>query len=153
MGDICPCPATPKKDREGNVQFGGKAVICDDAHARIIDSEENDGRTIYLIETFDGRASQWVTRDRFRFLGEAKTKISAPAVRSDREIIEQTVELARKFASMHHYSFETDEPYNSDNPRVLAWWAQACAAQEFLTHTDPNEAVANLDEEIPQGTE
>lgn len=122
------------------------AVLCDDTHARVIDSEWVDGRTVYLLETYDGQATQWVTRDRFQFLGERRVKFSSPRTRSDKEIVEQTVELTRKFASMDGFKLGDDKPYKSPNPRTLGWWYQACAAQEILTNTDPNDAVANLED-------
>lgn len=61
-------------------------------------------------------------------------------MRSDKEILEQTEQLARIFGQMHgrevtnpNYRFQL-----STNPRCQFMWEMACKAQEFLTDTDPN---------------
>lgn len=145
-GDTCGCPVVARPESTYDAQYVGMAVICDDTRAVVMDSEWIDGRTVYLLETFDGAATQWVTRDRFQFLGERRVKSSSPRTRSDKEIVDQTVELTRKFANMAGFRLGPEKPYDSPNPRTRKWWMQACAAQEFLTNTDPNDAVSNLED-------
>lgn len=62
--------------------------------------------------------------------------------RTDKEILYQTEVLARELGSIEgwfvkspieFYKFQT-----SDNPRCQKFWRMACAAQELLTDTDPN---------------
>lgn len=145
-GDICGCPMKPRPHVDGDAQYIGRSVVCDDASAIVVDSEWVDCRMIYLLETIDGKATQWVSRDRFRFSGTGRARASASRPRSDKEIVEKTVELTRKFASMGGFNFNDDKPYKSTNPRILGWWKQACVAQEILTNTDPYDAVANLED-------
>jgi hypothetical protein len=69
--------------------------------------------------------------------------------RTDEEIVEQTNELARSLIMIVGYVIGPDveiwknrnEPGNSR--RRLAW-DLACEAQQRLTATDPNDALANL---------
>ena len=66
-------------------------------------------------------------------------------MRTDAEIVEQTNELARELYRIRGYVVA--EGYRFDkatHPHECQAWEGACAAQEMLTETDPNEA---LDEE------
>lgn len=68
-------------------------------------------------------------------------------VRSDKEIIDQTIELTDLLATSTN-RFQRDPnclfPFESKNPRVKEWWYVACQIQELLTQTDPNNC--DLDE-------
>ncbi|MEG1695574.1 MAG: hypothetical protein RR282_00595 [Acinetobacter sp.] len=61
-------------------------------------------------------------------------------VRSDNEIIDQTIELMDLLATSTN-RFQRDPnclfPFESNNPRVKEWWRTACQIQELLTNTDP----------------
>jgi hypothetical protein len=67
--------------------------------------------------------------------------------RSEREVIDQTNELARKLYGIRGYSAR--EGYRFDqatHPHEVEAWQGACAAQILLTDTDPEDALANLEE-------
>lgn len=71
-----------------------------------------------------------------------------PAPRTDQEIIDQTEQLARTFGEMAGYSLF--EPFqSSNNPRAADAWRKACVAQELLTGTDVENAIANLEPPAP----
>lgn len=77
-----------------------------------------------------------------RIIGEL-TEAERP--RTDRQIVEQTNELARQFGRI--LGWETTpgvQIYREVNPRARDFWNLACAAQEALTATDPNDALRNL---------
>ncbi|WP_202740010.1 hypothetical protein [Acinetobacter sp. 'aerobic (ED)'] len=61
-------------------------------------------------------------------------------VRSDNEIIDQTIELMDLLATSTN-RFQRDPdclfPFESNNPRIKEWWYVACQIQELLTNTDP----------------
>lgn len=69
-------------------------------------------------------------------------------VRSSREIVDQTNELARKLYALRGYvvaegfRFET-----AKHPHQREAWAGACEAQLLLTETDPDDALQELEEE------
>ncbi len=71
--------------------------------------------------------------------------------RSDREIVEQTNKLARTFYRLafghtvgpEHRFHESDRV--DYHPQERMCWDMACAAQQELTNTDPDDAIANLD--------
>lgn len=70
-----------------------------------------------------------------------------PPVRTDAEIVAQTEALADKFAAMDGWRRISDRPWHaSTNPRSMRYWKQACLAQEVLTNTDVDNAVAGLQE-------
>ena len=63
-------------------------------------------------------------------------------MRTDREIVEQTNELARKLYRLRGYVVA--EGYRFDkatHPHMREAWAGACEAQQLLTDTDPNDAL------------
>ena len=67
---------------------------------------------------------------------------SVPEGRTDFEIINQTIELVDLLALSTNV-FQRDpkskvHPFESENPRVMAWWRTACQIQELLTNTDPD---------------
>lgn len=69
-------------------------------------------------------------------------------MRTDREIVEQTNELARQLYRLRGY--EVAEGYRFDrafHPHAREAWAAACAAQVMLTDTDPNDAIQGEEEE------
>ncbi len=69
------------------------------------------------------------------------------AHRTDREIVEQTEELALWLLSWaFNHKPETSTPMrDSTHPFAERCWNAACCIQELLTSTDPENAVANLD--------
>lgn len=70
--------------------------------------------------------------------------------RTSKEIVDQTEELARKIAEIMGYKIvRTGRMIFSRNPRVQMCWQMACAAQEILTYTDPEDAFSDLDEAEP----
>lgn len=69
------------------------------------------------------------------------------AMRTDKQVVDQTNELARKLYSLRGY--EVREGYRFDlatHPHEVEAWEGACAAQLMLTDTDPADALANLDD-------
>lgn len=84
--------------------------------------------------------------------------LAAPAAqaRTDTQIVEQTEELAR-LLMLEVYSREAPADTlfrNADDPRGRHVWKLACQAQEILTATDPENAVAEVDDvpAAPQAT-
>lgn len=73
--------------------------------------------------------------------------IPRPA-RSDQEIVDETNELASAIATAHNYEHEEGfKFYLSDHPRAKWFWKVACDGQVALTQTDPEDALANLEED------
>lgn len=69
-------------------------------------------------------------------------------MRTDREIIEQTNELARRLYALRGYAVA--EGYRFDrafHPHAREAWAGACVAQQLLTDTDPDDALSEEEEE------
>lgn len=73
------------------------------------------------------------------------------ATRTDLEIVEQTNTLAREFYSMlgytvtvEHKFYDVDRP--NYHPQEALCWSMACHAQRELTSTDPDDALANLED-------
>ena len=67
--------------------------------------------------------------------------------RSDREIVDQTNELARKFYALSGNVVK--EGYRFDkahHPQEQLMWGMACVAQELLTETEPETALMELEE-------
>jgi hypothetical protein len=65
--------------------------------------------------------------------------------RSEQKIVDQTNELAGKLCQLLGY--ETPPKYKfykSRNPRGQLAWRMACVAQEHLTNTEPDNALAEL---------
>ncbi|MBR8189046.1 hypothetical protein KDW82_08240 [Burkholderia vietnamiensis] len=68
-------------------------------------------------------------------------------MRTEKDVIDQTNALARKLYAIRGY--EAPEGYRFDratHPHEVEAWQGACAAQILLTETDPEDALANLDE-------
>lgn len=75
--------------------------------------------------------------------------------RTDQEIVDQTNELARICLRFIGTGYEVPENYrfyvhlgDRRYPRENKAWEAACAVQEFMTATDPNDALASLEEPI-----
>jgi hypothetical protein len=64
--------------------------------------------------------------------------------RTDQKIVDQTEELAKAIARTEGFSF-TEPCRESSNPRLQHFWKTACMAQEVLTGTDVENALANLE--------
>lgn len=72
--------------------------------------------------------------------------------RTDHEIVEQTNKLARTFYRLafghtvgpEHRFYESDRA--DYHPQERMCWDMACAAQQELTNTDPDDAVANVED-------
>jgi hypothetical protein len=68
-------------------------------------------------------------------------------MRSAQQIIDQTNELAAELyrlrGYMVHSGFRFDQ---ATHPMEIECWEGACAAQRLLTDTDPDDALAELDE-------
>ena len=72
-------------------------------------------------------------------------------IRTDREIVDQTNDMARVFYEMLGYMVPSGHRfYELDrvnyHPQESLCWAMACLAHKELTGTDPYDAVANLDD-------
>lgn len=68
-------------------------------------------------------------------------------MRTDQEIIEQTNELARDFYALMGYKVKAGYRFDrAIHPTERMCWTMACRAQEKLTHTDPEDALANIDD-------
>jgi hypothetical protein len=71
--------------------------------------------------------------------------------RSNQQIVDQTNALARRMAEASNW--EAPEGYrfwlpsSSGNPRGLLYWQLACIAQEELTDTDAENALAELEDD------
>ena len=68
-------------------------------------------------------------------------------MRTDQQIVDQTNVLARTLYGLRGY--RVGEGYRFDratHPHEREAWAAACAAQLLLTETDPNDALANLED-------
>jgi len=67
--------------------------------------------------------------------------------RSNQFIVDQTNELARIFASIEGYGVEEGHCFeDSNNLREIKYWGLARAAQILLTNTDPDDALAELEQ-------
>ena len=68
-------------------------------------------------------------------------------IRTDQEIVDQTNDLARQFALQMEYDMpEGYKFYESKHPRAICFWRMACKAQEWLTDTDPMDALSALED-------
>ena len=61
-------------------------------------------------------------------------------MRTNNELIEQTNELAKRFAAMDGLYIKTPNPdfRNINTPECQKFWSMACLAQEMLTGADPH---------------
>ena len=69
-------------------------------------------------------------------------------MRTNQEIVDQTNELARRFAARQGYLFARGCKFYKpeDSPRALLfYWEMACIAQKELTGTDAENALAELE--------
>ena len=67
-------------------------------------------------------------------------------MRTPKEIIKQTNELARKFYNLHGYSVPTGYRFDeATHPQECLMWVMACCAQLELTNTDVHDAIAELE--------
>ena len=65
--------------------------------------------------------------------------------RTDKEIIEQTNNLARDFYKIMGYNGEGVRFYESTHPQERLCWNLACKAQENLTNTEIDDILDNLE--------
>jgi hypothetical protein len=71
--------------------------------------------------------------------------------RTDSFIVTQTNELARRLLKLQGYVVPEDSKFHGQtDERLNHAWQMACEAQEFLTATDPNDALGNLEAEEEQ---
>lgn len=69
-------------------------------------------------------------------------------MRTDEQIVKQTNEVARELYALRGY--QVPEGYRFDlatHPHEVEAWDGACLAQVILTATDPNEALANIEDD------
>lgn len=67
--------------------------------------------------------------------------------RTERQIVDQTIELAAKIYELHGYVSEPGFRFwESQHPQELLMWEAACQAQIMLTDTNPNDALAELED-------
>lgn len=67
--------------------------------------------------------------------------------RTDEEIVLQTNDLARIMLRLMGTGYEVPEGwkfYEALDPRSARAWRDACTVQEFMTATDPNDALSNI---------
>lgn len=71
-----------------------------------------------------------------------------PVGRTDQEIVDETEALAKWLMawSFNHHPTTNAPIRQSEHPFAKSCWAAACHIQEMLTATDPENAVAELDE-------
>lgn len=63
-------------------------------------------------------------------------------MRTEQEIVDQTIELARKLYFLRGYESKPGfKFYESRHPHELEAWEAACIAQEMLIDTDPRDAL------------
>ena len=68
-------------------------------------------------------------------------------VRSSREIVEQTNELARRFYRMMGYVVKDGYCFHeATHPQEVLCWKMAAEAMEFLTSTELSDALYDLEE-------
>jgi hypothetical protein len=68
-------------------------------------------------------------------------------MRSDRQIVQQTNELARELYRIRGYTVPRGYRFDAaTHPHEREAWAGACAAQLMLTETDPHEALYEVED-------
>lgn len=68
-------------------------------------------------------------------------------MRSNDDIVQQTILLAGAFYSAQGYTHRDGFRYwESPHPQERLMWELACLAQVELTNTDPNDALAELED-------
>ena len=67
-------------------------------------------------------------------------------MRTNSELLNQTNELAQRFAAMNGLYIKTPNPdfRNINTPECQKFWAMACLAQEMLTGANPNICNNNI---------
>jgi hypothetical protein len=66
-------------------------------------------------------------------------------VRTEQQIVDQTNELARKLYAIRGYQVPNGYRFDeATHPHEVEAWEGACAAQIYLTDTDPKDALDNL---------
>lgn len=69
-------------------------------------------------------------------------------MRTPQEIVDQTNELARELYRRRGYLHPPGYRFDkATHPHEVEAWNGACEAQRFLTDTDPDDALQELDEE------
>ncbi|WP_337881737.1 hypothetical protein [Chromobacterium haemolyticum] len=67
--------------------------------------------------------------------------------RDAQEIVDQTNQIAALIAADHGFELEHQAYHKATATRAIAIWKLACRIQELMTATDPENAVAELEEE------
>ena len=67
--------------------------------------------------------------------------------RTAREIVDQTNQIAAWIAERDGFQLEHPDYHKAEAPRAISAWKLACKIQDLLTATDPENAVAELDED------
>lgn len=68
-------------------------------------------------------------------------------MRTDREIVNQTNDLARVLYRLRGYTVPIGYKFElATHPHEREAWEGACEAQIILTETDPKDALANLED-------
>lgn len=139
------------------------AVLC-----RVVDIEENALPTTTLtsmVQTYveavqDGSADELhICACKGGLVGEPHAKCicckSGSGVyrtsKSDKELLEETEQLATEFMELMGYKKEKDMPvYKMTHPRAMLAWAMAVKAQEKLTQSEMHDLIVNCEEEESQ---
>lgn len=70
-------------------------------------------------------------------------------MRTAREIVDQTIKIASIiYASRGYVSPDGFKFWESKHPHELQAWDAACKIQELMTDTDPEDALAELEDEV-----
>ncbi|MGX0940270.1 hypothetical protein ACUXQ2_006369 [Cupriavidus metallidurans] len=68
-------------------------------------------------------------------------------MRTDKQVVEQTNELARQLYELLGYHVRQGYRFDkATHPHEVEAWRGACAAQRLLTDTDPEDALANVED-------
>ena len=68
-------------------------------------------------------------------------------MRTVKEIIDQTNELARAFYALRGYQAKKGYRFDrATHPQEIEAWEAACVAQRMLTDTDPVDALTEMEE-------
>lgn len=107
--------------------------------------KRQDGNwSVYATDTEQAHMSFIHKFDEDECVPENPPLIPAPA-RTEEEIVEQTEHLADKFAEMDGFLRNSKRRwFDAMSPRGIHYWKMACLAQEILTQTDVENAVASI---------
>lgn len=113
----------------------------------------------YCRERYDHDNGWWVTdevedvgvqivSDQVFVCDDERPQTREPVGRTDQEIVDETEALAKWLMawSFNHHPTTNAPIRQSEHPFAKSCWAAACHIQEMLTATDPENAVAELDE-------